>query len=67
MNTRPSRLPEQVDIVEVGLRDGFQTLSQVIPVSKKLELIQKLIQAGVKNIQVTSFCSPKARAPDGRC
>lgn len=59
MNTRPSQLPEQVDIVEVGLRDGFQTLSQVVPVSKKLKLIQRLIRAGVKNIQVTSFTHPK--------
>lgn len=59
MSAPLSQFPASVEIVEVGLRDGFQTLTQLIPVDKKLELIQKLIKAGVKNIQVTSFVHPK--------
>ena len=58
MNTL-SELPARADIVEVGLRDGFQTLQQVIPVEKKLEIIGRLIEAGVKDIQVTSFVHPE--------
>lgn len=54
-----SRLPQRADIVEVGLRDGFQTLKKVIPVEKKLSIIDALIAAGVKKIQVISFVHPK--------
>ena len=54
-----SVLPKQAEIIEVGLRDGFQTLKKVIPLEMKLELIQILIDAGVKHIQATSFVHPK--------
>ncbi len=54
-----SSLPKTAQIVEVGLRDGFQTLQKVIPLDMKLELIDTLIDAGVKHIQVTSFVHPK--------
>ncbi len=53
MNTKRIILEEQ------GLRDGFQTLSQVIPTSKKLAYIEKLVEAGLTRIQVASFVHPK--------
>ena len=54
-----SSLPGRAEIVEVGLRDGFQTLQKTIPLDMKLELVDTLIGAGVKHIQVTSFVHPK--------
>jgi hydroxymethylglutaryl-CoA lyase len=49
-----------VQIVEVGPRDGFQNLKEYIPVEQKLKVIEDLISSGVKHIQHTSFVSPKA-------
>ncbi len=51
---------KRVDICEVGPRDGFQSVSEYIPMQTKLAIIEKIIQAGVSSIQVTSFVSPKA-------
>jgi hydroxymethylglutaryl-CoA lyase len=48
-----------VILEEQGLRDGLQTLSQVIPIEKKLEWIDTLIDAGLKRLQITSFVNPK--------
>ncbi len=48
-----------VILEEQGLRDGLQTLSQVIPLEKKLEWIDKFIEAGIKRLQITSFVNPK--------
>ncbi len=44
---------------EQGLRDGFQTLTQIIPTEKKLEYIDRLVVAGVTRIQVASFVHPR--------
>lgn len=52
-------LPESALICEVGLRDGFQYESTVIPTEHKLAVVQRLIEAGVRRIQVTSFVHPK--------
>ena len=52
-------LPEQVKIVEVSPRDGLQNESQVIAVEHKLALINGLIKAGVKHIEVAGFVSPR--------
>lgn len=51
--------PSYVRIVEVGVRDGLQNEKIPVPTEIKLELIQKLINAGIKNIETTSFVSPK--------
>jgi hydroxymethylglutaryl-CoA lyase len=48
-----------VRIVEVGPRDGLQNERQIVPTAVKLELINRLVQAGVKDIEATSFVSPK--------
>ncbi len=48
-----------IKIVEVGMRDGFQNEEQVLPTEKKIELLNILLDAGMKNIEVTSFVHPK--------
>ncbi len=53
-------LPKQVQIVEVGPRDGLQNESLPVPTDTKLAFIQKLIEAGLTQIEVTSFVHPKA-------
>jgi hydroxymethylglutaryl-CoA lyase len=52
-------LPRQVRIVEVGPRDGLQNEAQVVPTATKIELIERLGEAGLRIIEATSFVSPK--------
>ncbi len=52
-------LPPHVKIVEMGPRDGLQNEKQPVSTEVKLELIQRLINAGEKNIEATAFVSPK--------
>ena len=51
--------PKSVVIEEQGLRDGLQSEAKVVPTEKKLEIINALVDAGVKKIQVASFVNPK--------
>jgi hydroxymethylglutaryl-CoA lyase len=53
------KLPSRVKLVEVGPRDGLQNEKQPVPASVKIELVHRLQAAGVKEIEVTSFVSPK--------
>ncbi|KAI9317991.1 hydroxymethylglutaryl-CoA lyase mitochondrial precursor [Dichotomocladium elegans] len=48
-----------VKIVEVGPRDGLQNEKQVIPTPVKIELIERLAEAGLPVVEATSFVSPK--------
>ena len=48
-----------VRIVEVGPRDGLQNEKQIVPTATKLELIRRLAAAGLRDIEATSFVSPK--------
>ena len=48
-----------IQIVEVGPRDGLQNEKVFIPTDIKLEFIEKLIQAGLHTIEITSFVSAK--------
>ncbi|GIK77106.1 MAG: hydroxymethylglutaryl-CoA lyase YngG [Actinomycetes bacterium] len=50
--------PERVRIREVGPRDGFQNEPEVIATADKVRLIELLIAAGLKRIEVTSFVRP---------
>ncbi|MCF8031078.1 MAG: hypothetical protein K9K39_09300, partial [Desulfohalobiaceae bacterium] len=50
--------PKKVDLVEVGPRDGFQSESRVLSTQEKAEVIRGLLQAGMREIQVTSFVHP---------
>ena len=52
-------LPNKVKIVEVGPRDGLQNEKQVVPTEIKIELIERLADAGLSVIEATSFVSPK--------
>lgn len=52
-------LPQQVRIVEVGPRDGLQNEKQPINASVKIELIERLAQAGIRTIEAGSFVNPK--------
>jgi hydroxymethylglutaryl-CoA lyase len=52
-------LPSKVRIVEVGPRDGLQNEAQPVPSSVKIELIDRLTDAGVPVIEATAFVSPK--------
>lgn len=52
-------LPHQVKIVEVGPRDGLQNESQFVPTATKIELINRLSETGITQIEATSFVSPK--------
>ena len=51
-------LPEKISLIEVGPRDGFQFEKKIIPTNLKLEIISGLVDAGLKDIQVTSFVHP---------
>jgi isopropylmalate/homocitrate/citramalate synthase len=51
--------PERVKLVEVGPRDGLQNEAAMIPTAIKVELIDRLADAGVQTIETTSFVSPK--------
>ena len=52
-------LPKKVKIVEVGPRDGLQNEAQSVPTAVKIELIERLADAGVQVIEATAFVSPK--------
>ena len=52
-------LPSFVKIVEVSPRDGLQNEKTMISTAIKVELINRLSQAGFKNVEATSFVSPK--------
>jgi len=51
--------PEQVKIVEVGPRDGLQNESVTVPAEIKVQLVDKLADAGLPVIEVGAFVSPK--------
>lgn len=51
---------KHVTIAEVCPRDGFQSLSEIIPTEDKIEIINQLMDCGYKQIEVTSFVHPKA-------
>lgn len=53
------RLPDSVTVVEVGPRDGLQNESAHVPTAEKIRLIEGLAASGLKNIEITSFVSPK--------
>lgn len=54
--------------MEVGPRDGLQNIKQSVPTETKIELIRRLAETGLRNIEATSFVSPKwvPQLADGR-
>jgi hydroxymethylglutaryl-CoA lyase len=53
------KLPSKVKLVDVGPRDGLQNEKDPVPAEVKIGLVHRLQDAGLKNIEVTSFVSPK--------
>jgi hydroxymethylglutaryl-CoA lyase len=51
--------PQKVKIVDVGPRDGLQNEKQPVPAEVKIGLVHRLQDAGLKEIEVSSFVSPK--------
>ncbi len=49
----------QVELCEVGPRDGLQNEKEILDTSIKLRLIEQLVAAGLRRIEVTSFVSPE--------
>jgi len=52
-------LPTRVQLIDVGPRDGLQNEKQPVPAAVKIGLVQRLQDAGLTEIEVTSFVSPK--------
>jgi len=52
-------LPRKVRIVEVGPRDGLQNEPTNVPTAVKIELIERLADAGLPAVEATAFVSPK--------
>lgn len=52
-------LPARVDIVEVGPRDGLQNEDAMLATAEKVDLIRRLLAAGVSRIETASFVHPR--------
>ena len=52
-------IPSRVKLVDVGPRDGLQNEKQPVPAAIKIELVHRLQDAGLTEIEVTSYVSPK--------
>lgn len=62
--TRPNedlfeRVPDEVSVYEVSLRDGLQNENATVPLSGKLRLVDALVASGLRRIEITSFVSPR--------
>jgi len=53
------KLPAEATIYEVGPRDGLQNEARQVPTADKLRFIDALVAAGIREIEITSFVSPK--------
>jgi hydroxymethylglutaryl-CoA lyase len=53
------RLPAEVSVYEVSPRDGLQNEAKPIPLAGKIELVQALVRAGLRRIELTSYVSPR--------
>lgn len=54
-----SNLPSSVRIMEVGPRDGLQIEPKVLATEQKVDLVARLVAAGLRQIEVGSFVNPK--------
>ena len=52
-------LPDRVQVYEVGPRDGLQNESAVVPVETKAAFVRRLVEAGLRTVETTSFVSPR--------
>ena len=54
-----NHLPSRVRLIDVGPRDGLQNEKTPVPAAVKIELVHRLQAAGLQEIEVTSYVSPK--------
>jgi hydroxymethylglutaryl-CoA lyase len=52
-------LPSRIQLIDVGPRDGLQNEKQPVPAALKIELVHRLQAAGLREVEVTSYVSPK--------
>jgi len=52
-------LPHEAIIHETVLRDGIQNEETIVPTEKKLQLINRLVDCGIKRIEISSFVNPR--------
>lgn len=50
---------DAVRLVEVGARDGLQNEPQTLPVAIRVELIERLVAAGLRTLETGAFVSPR--------
>jgi hydroxymethylglutaryl-CoA lyase len=53
------KLPAEVTVYEVGPRDGLQNEARQVPTAEKIRFIDALVASGIRDIEITSFVSPK--------
>ncbi|MFL3005954.1 MAG: hydroxymethylglutaryl-CoA lyase [Candidatus Neomarinimicrobiota bacterium] len=51
--------PSEITIMETGLRDGIQVVERYVPIKDRVIIVNGLIDAGIKNIQIVSFVNPR--------
>ncbi|GHS95481.1 hydroxymethylglutaryl-CoA lyase [Synergistales bacterium] len=56
----PQNLPAKVILCEVGPRDGLQNEKALLSIEQKVELIEAIVDAGAKSVEIGSFVHPKA-------
>ena len=59
LSAQPSIQLREVELREVGLRDGLQSIARVLPTALKLEWIADAYAAGLREIEVGSFVPPR--------
>ncbi len=52
-------LPDAVTVCECWARDGLQSIPKVIPTDQKIDMIHRIVDTGVRKLEVTSFSHPK--------
>jgi hydroxymethylglutaryl-CoA lyase len=52
-------LPSFIELVEVGPRDGLQSVSQIVSTDEKVQMIEAIVDCGFKTIEAVSFAHPK--------
>lgn len=56
----PESDPRFVEVVEVGTRDGLQIERTILSARDKIDLVNGMLDSGIRHVEVTSFVSPKA-------
>ena len=59
MSAVPSGIPARVSLVEVGPRDGLQNERVRLTTDQKVDLVHRLVDAGLRDVEVGSFVHPK--------